>query len=107
MEAGSCLAPGVECYNVDVVSLGHNSIVSQRAHLCTASHDFHDATFPLVTAPIRLEEKSWVCAEAFIGPGVTVNEGAIVGARAVVTKNVLAETIVVGNPARPIERKVV
>ena len=105
MEAGSCLAPGVECYNVDIVSLGVESIVSQRAHLCTASHDFDDASFPLITAPIRLEERSWVCAEAFVGPGVTLNRGAIVGARAVVTKNVPAETIVVGNPARPIERK--
>ena len=105
MEARSCLAPGVECYNVDIVSLGVDSIVSQRAHLCTASHDFDDASFPLITAPIRLEERSWVCAEAFVGPGVTLNRGAIVGARAVVTKNVPAETIVVGNPARPIERK--
>ena len=96
MEAGSCLAPDVECYNVDTVSLGAGAIVSQRAHLCTASHDFNDVTFPLVTAPIRLEREFWVCAEAFVGPGVTINGGAIVGARAAVTKTVPAETIVEG-----------
>jgi putative colanic acid biosynthesis acetyltransferase WcaF len=102
MEAGSCLAPGVECYNVDRVTLGPGAIVSQRAHLCTASHDFIDPAFPLVTAPIRLEEKSWVCAEAFVGPGVVVSNGAVVGARAVVTKSVAPKSVVVGNPSRPI-----
>jgi putative colanic acid biosynthesis acetyltransferase WcaF len=105
MGAESCLAPGVECYNVDVVHLAAGAIVSQRAHLCTASHDFNDADFPLVAAPIRVEEKAWVCAEAFVGPGVTVHEGAVVGARAVVTKNVPAGAIVVGNPARLLNKK--
>ena len=101
----SCLAPHVECYNVDRVTLGCDAIVSQRAHLCTASHDFDNEAFPLISAPIHLVENAWVCAEAFVGPGVTVHRGGIVGARAVVSKDVAECSIVVGNPARPINRK--
>lgn len=102
MAVGSCIANDVECYNVVAVVLGEGAIVSQRAHLCTASHDVHDPDFPLVGAPIVLEAKSWVAAEAFIGPGVTMNEGAVAAARAVVTRDAPAWTIVAGNPAKAI-----
>jgi putative colanic acid biosynthesis acetyltransferase WcaF len=105
MEKGSCLARGVDCYNVDNVSLGAGAIVSQRAYLCTASHDFNDGEFPLVTAPISIGRSAWVCTEAFVGPGVAVGEHAVVGARAVVTKNVPPKAIVVGNPGRLLEKK--
>ena len=100
IEVGACLAPGVDCYNVDVVSLGPGAIVSQRAFLCTASHDFNSREFALVTAPINVERGAWVCAEAYVGPGVSVGEGAVVAARAVVTRDVEACAIVAGNPAR-------
>ncbi|MBU2676755.1 MAG: hypothetical protein KJP16_06685 [Gammaproteobacteria bacterium] len=74
--------------------------MSQRAHLCTASHDFDDEAFPLITAPIRIEGRAWVCAEAYVGPGVTIEAGAVVAARAVVAKNVATMCIVAGNPAK-------
>jgi putative colanic acid biosynthesis acetyltransferase WcaF len=57
---------------------------------------------PLQKPPISVGDQAWVCADAFVGPGVTVEEGAVVGARAVVVKDVEAWTIVGGNPARPL-----
>ena len=89
-------------YSVDRIHLGPRAIVSQAAHLCTASHDHNSETFDLVTAPIVLQEDSWVAAEAFVGPGVTVHSGAVVAARCVVTRSVPERTIVAGNPARPV-----
>jgi putative colanic acid biosynthesis acetyltransferase WcaF len=98
----SCLAQDVDCYCVAPVRIGAFAVVSQYAFLCTATHDFRDAAFPLQTKPITLESGSWVAAGAFIGPGVTVGEGAVVGARSVVVRNVPPYTVVAGNPARAI-----
>lgn len=100
MSDGSCLGPSVNCYNVTPVRLGPGVTVSQRSHLCTASHDFDDPAFPLAGAPINLEKGSWVAAEAFIGPGVTVGARAVVLARAVVVRDVSPGVVVGGNPAR-------
>ncbi len=101
----SCLGPGVDCYNVDLVQLGPGSIVSQRAFLCTASHDFDELGFPLVAGRIMISSQAWVAAEAFIGPGVTLHPGAVVLARAVVTRDVAEWTVVGGNPARAIRSR--
>ena len=60
----------------------------------------------MITKPIVIHDFSWVAAEAFVAFGVTVGEGAIVGARAVVVKDVDPWTIVAGNPAQFIKRRV-
>jgi putative colanic acid biosynthesis acetyltransferase WcaF len=84
------------------ISLGVHSIVSQGAHLCAATHDHRDPAFPLVVGPISVGAKSWIAAEAFIGPGVNISERAVVGARAVVMKDVESGMVVVGNPMRTV-----
>lgn len=96
----SCLGPDVDCYCVDRVVIGARATVSQYSFICTATHDYHDPLMPLVTAPIVIGERAWVAADAFIGPGVTIGDGAVVGARSSVYRNVEAQTVVVGNPAR-------
>lgn len=98
----SCLAGGVDCYNVAGVTLEEGVTVSQRSFLCSAGHDVRDPSHPLTAAPIVLARGAWVAAEAFVGPGVRVGEGAVVGARAVVTRSVPPGVIVAGNPARVI-----
>lgn len=105
MAAGSCLADGVDCYCVASVSLDEDVTVSQRAFLCTASHDIRAADRRLVTAPIRIEAGAWVFAEAFVGMGVTIGAGAVVAARGVVVKDVAPYDVVGGNPARVIGRR--
>jgi len=102
----SWLGPDVECYNVDCITLGSNVTVSQYAHLCTASHDISVPSFELITAPIRVRDGAWVAACAFVHPGVSIGEGAVVGACAVVTKDVDPWTVVAGNPARFIKKRV-
>ena len=105
MRENSCLASRVECYNVDRVVIGKDATVSQGSFLCTASHDILKKDHPLITAPIVIEDKAWVAAEAFIGMGVTVGEGAVVGARAAVFKDVEPWTVVGGNPAKFIKKR--
>lgn len=107
MHAYSCLAQGVDCYNVAQVTVGANTTVSQGAYLCTASHDISDPLNPLVTAPIVIEDQAWVAADAFVGMGVTIGQGAVVGARAAVFKDVEPWTVVGGNPAKFIKKRTI
>ena len=106
MQANSVLGDYVNCYNVAPVIMECGSIVSQYAHLCTASHDVSDPKFKLITAPINLGAQSWVCAGAFVGMGVSLGEGAVVAACSVVVRDVSPWTIVGGNPAVFIKRRV-
>ncbi|MFJ7356874.1 putative colanic acid biosynthesis acetyltransferase [Phyllobacterium sp. NPDC097923] len=96
------MGPGVLCYNVAEITFGDFAIVSQRAHLCTGTHDVDDSDFPLTSRSIIIEANAWVAAEAFVGPGVVIGEGAVLGARAVAARALDPWTIYVGNPAKPV-----
>src|SRR5882757_3634682 len=99
----SCLGRGVEVYNYAQITIGEQATVSQGTYLCSASHDFEDPTMPLIYHPINIGDQSWVSANCFVGPGVTISEGAVVGACSVVVKDVPAWVVVAGNPARVIK----
>jgi putative colanic acid biosynthesis acetyltransferase WcaF len=91
---------GVDLYAVDRIEIGAHATVSQRAFLCTASHDVDHPHMPLATAPIRIGAGAWVCAEAYVHPGVTIGVDAVAGVRAVVLYDVPPGQIVGGNPAK-------
>ncbi len=95
----------VRCYNQARVTIEAYAVVSQDATLCAGTHDYEDPHFPLRARPIVLEAKSWIAAEAFVGPGVTVGAGAILGARGVAMKDLAAGTIHAGNPAVAIKQR--
>lgn len=105
MERYASLGPGVICYNVDTITIREFATVSQRAHLCTGSHDVRDVAFPLISRPVTIEANAWVASEAFVGPGVVVGEGAVLGARAVAAKPLQPWTIYVGNPAKSVGKR--
>lgn len=92
-------------YSLGRIEIGKAATISQGAHLCAGTHDYSDSTLPLLKMPITIGPGAWICADAFIGPGVTVGDLAIVGARAVTMKDVPASTIVAGNPAHVIRKR--
>lgn len=96
----SSMSDDVDCYNVASITLEAWSIVSQYSYLCSASHDINDPNFTLFSKPIHIGSRAWVGARGYVGPGVTVCEGAVVGANACVYRDVAAWTVVGGNPAR-------
>lgn len=104
MGEGSCLGDHVQCYSVDRVTLEPHATVSQFSFLCTAGHDYRVDGMPVITAPIIIGHGAWIAADAFVGPGVTVGERAVVGARASVFRDVEPWTVVGGNPARLIRK---
>jgi putative colanic acid biosynthesis acetyltransferase WcaF len=99
----AAVADGAIIYNQAPIHLGRRVVISQGAHLCAGTHDYEDATFPLVTKPINIQDHAWVAAEAFIHPGVTIGEGAVIGARAVVTRDMPAWMVCAGHPCEPIK----
>lgn len=92
-------------YNLGPVTIGDRATVSHRAHLCAGTHDYCDASLPLLRLPITIDTEAWVCADAFVGPNVTIGQGAVVGAASVVVKDVLPWQIVAGNPAQLIKMR--
>lgn len=104
------LGPDVICYNQAMVALEDDVTVSQYSYLCTAGHKtdvLNVCDEGLIVAPITLRKGSWVGTRAFIGMGVEIGENAIVGATASVFKDVEQDSIVGGNPAKFIKKRII
>lgn len=102
MEDHACLAPESEVYNLGHVTLRARCTIAQQAYLCAGTHELSLRNLPLVTVPIDIGADAFVGMRALILPGVTVGEGAVVGAGAVVPRDVEPMAIVAGNPAKRI-----
>jgi putative colanic acid biosynthesis acetyltransferase WcaF len=92
-----CLAP---------VTLGDRVTVSQYAHLCAGTHDHTRRSMPLMPRPIVLGDDTWIAADVFVGPGVRVGTGTVVGARSAVFGDLPPWKVCVGAPARPVADRV-
>jgi putative colanic acid biosynthesis acetyltransferase WcaF len=93
---------GVRIYNLGQIKIGENCVISQYAHLCGGTHDISKPGFLLLRTGLTIGNHVWVAADAFVGPRVHVGDYAILGARAVVVKDVQSAHIVAGNPSRTI-----
>ncbi len=93
-------------YCLGPVTVGTHATISQYAHICAGTHDFNQPTFPLIRPPIVIGPQAWIAADAFVGPGVTVGEGAILGARGCAFRDLEPWTIHGGNPAKPLRPRV-
>jgi putative colanic acid biosynthesis acetyltransferase WcaF len=105
MAAHSCLGRRVICYSMAPVILGERVVVSQGVHLCTGSHDYESDNFQLFARPIQIGSDAWICTEAFLAPGVSIGNGAVIGARSVVSRDQPAWMVCAGNPCRPIKSR--
>jgi putative colanic acid biosynthesis acetyltransferase WcaF len=102
----ACLSEFVDCYSVAPIRIGAHATVSQYTFLCTAGHDVSDPHMRLTTGTIVVEDQAWVAADVYVGPGVRIGQGCVVGARSSVFKDLPAWKICVGSPARPIRDRV-
>ncbi len=96
------IAEGVDVYCVAPITIGSKVAISQRVFLCAASHDITRLTRPLTMAPITVGDHVWIAAEAMIHSGSTINDGAVVAARAVLRGTAAQWTIHAGNPSQQI-----
>jgi putative colanic acid biosynthesis acetyltransferase WcaF len=80
--------------NLEPVDIGAQVCVSQGVLLCTGSHDRHSPSFEFDNAPIVVGDGAWIAARATVLRGVTVGSRAVVGATALVTKDVAEDSVV-------------
>lgn len=99
------VGPGVQLYSLGKIIVGDGSMISYGAHFCAGTHDYTQVNLPLLKPTIELGKGVWVCADAFIGPGVSIGDYSIIGARAVVLKSFSELSIIGGNPARKVKER--
>ncbi len=84
------------------LTIGDNVDISPGVWILTDGHDMNDPQFREVLAPVTIGNHVWIGSRALILPGVSIGDGAVVAAGAVVTGNVDPYTVMGGVPARPI-----
>jgi putative colanic acid biosynthesis acetyltransferase WcaF len=105
MGSNATLGPCCNIYNQGLITIESDVIISQGAYLCASTHDYNNPIHPLLLKPITIKRHSWICADAFIGPGVTVGEGGVIGARGVLSKDTEPWSVYAGNPAVKIKNR--
>lgn len=101
----SVINQGCLLYTTGGLIIGEHVSISSGAWLVTGSHDINDPQFPDLYKPIVIKDYVWIGMRATILAGITVGEGSIVMAGAVVTRDVPPYTVVGGVPARVISER--
>ena len=101
----SAIGDNVWLYNLAPIIIGKHSVISQYAKLVTGSHDPHSCRFELLVKPIIIGNYAWIGANSFVFPGVTIEEGALLGACSAACKDIPSWTICAGNPATFIKKR--
>ena len=102
----SSIGSGAWVYALDKIAIGKNVCIGEDVRLITGSHDVSSPHFDLATKPITINDNVWIATGAIVLPGVTIGEGAVIAAAAVVTKDVEPWAVVGGNPAKFIKKRV-
>lgn len=102
----SWIGDDVNLYSLGEIEIGKNVVVSQKSYLCTGSHDYLKPNFPIFSKKIVIKDQCWIATDVFISPGVTVEEGTIVGSRSSVYNNLPSNKICIGTPAKVIKNRV-
>jgi len=105
MGKGAVLGWQSYAYTQEKIVIEDYAVVSQFARLITGTHDIDDENFQLYARPICIKSHAWIAAAAFVGPGVTVGEGAVLGGAAVTFKDLEPWTVYVGNPAKSLKTR--
>ena len=87
------------------LTIGNNVNISNYCYIQTLTHDPHSSDFKCLLEPVTIENNVWIGAKAIVLTGVKIGEGAVIGAGAVVTKNIPPYTIAVGSPAKVIKKR--
>jgi putative colanic acid biosynthesis acetyltransferase WcaF len=99
----SWIGDDVVLYSLGEIEIGKNAVVSQKSYLCTGSHDYSKLDFPIWAKKITIEDECWLATDVYVAPGITIGKATVVGARSSVFKDLPAEKICIGSPAKIIK----
>lgn len=106
MGRGSVLGDHAIVYCLGPVTMGKFVTISQYAHLCAGTHDGEKRSMRLLRPPITIGDDVWIAADAFVGPGVSIGDRTILGARASAFSDLPPDVIAFGNPAKPVKARI-
>jgi len=92
-------------YSLGEIQIGSHAVISQRSYVCTGTHDSGMLTFDILARKIVIEDEAWIATDVFVGPGVTIGRGTVVGARSSVYKELPSMVVAVGTPAKAIRKR--
>ena len=95
----SWVGDDVVLYSLGNIYIGKNVAIAQRSYFCTGLHNYNVFTFDISSEPITICDQVWITTDVFVGPGVTIGEGSVVGSRSSVFNDLPAGMICFGNPA--------
>ncbi|MBB3060368.1 acyltransferase [Microbulbifer rhizosphaerae] len=100
------ISPGVRISAAESITIGNACMIAANVYISDSDwHGLYNRTRPFrCTAPVRLGDNVWVGDSAIVCKGVSIGDNSVVGAGSVVTRDVPANTVVAGNPAREIKR---
>ena len=101
----SWIGDNAELYSHGKITIGANSVFSQKSYLCTGSHDYLSSSFDIFSSPITIGNGVWVATDVYIAPGVTIEDDVLVGARSSVFKNLAGNYIYLGSPAEAVKKR--
>lgn len=101
----SWIGDDVVLYSLGEIEIGRNTVISQKSYLCTGSHDYTKESFDIFAKKITIGDSCWLATDVFVAPGITISDGAIVGARSSVLSDIDANTINVGSPSKIIKKR--
>lgn len=93
---------GFQCMSAGGLTIEDDTMISLNCTIATNNHDFYERNI-ITCKPVHIKRNVWIGVNVAILPGVTIGENAIVGAGAIVTKDVPDNAVVVGNPARVVK----
>lgn len=100
---GVVVMPGCLMMSAGGITIGDGAMIAANVQLISNNHDLYERQV-ITCRPVKIGRNAWIGAGATILPGVTIGDNAVVGAASVVTRDVAADAIVAGNPARFIRR---
>jgi len=101
----STIAPDVHCSCASRVKIGSHTTISQYSYLTTASHDYEHPNFVLFSKPITIGNGCWLASDVFVGPGVNIGDGTVVGVRSTVLRDLPPWSVCFGTPAKAVRTR--
>jgi len=102
----SWIGDDVVLYSLGEIKVEENVVISQKSYICTGDHDYTKPDFPIFAKPVVIEKESWLATDVYVAPGVKIGEGAVVGARSSVFRDIEGGYVYVGTPVKKIKKRI-
>lgn len=94
-------------YSLGQIHIGSNVAIAHRVYLCTGHHEIDKVTFDILAKPIVIEDEVWLTNDVFVGPGVTIGRGSVIGARSSVFADMPSGMVCFGYPCVAVKKRVI